>query len=138
MTILNTRTAGPGFGVFIDDIDLRDASDSQLATIRQLLFEHGVVFFHGQQLAPEDHIRLANAIGEIEINRYFTPVAGHPEIAEVIKEPDQTYNFGGNWHTDMSYDPAPALGSILHALQTPPSGGDTIFVGMQAGIVTLT
>ena len=34
---------------------------------------------------------------------------GDPEIAFVVKEPHQTKNNGGGWHTDHSYDYQPAL-----------------------------
>ena len=43
------------------------------------------------------------------------------EIATVLKEPDQTLNIGGAWHTDHSYDQIPAMGSILYAVETPPA-----------------
>lgn len=51
-------------------------------------------------------------------------------IAEVRKEPDQQKNIGGSWHTDHSYDLAPAMGSILYAREVPDSGGDTLFASM--------
>ena len=40
-------------------------------------------------------------------------------IAEVRKEPEQDKNIGGGWHTDHSYDAAPALGSMLYAREVP-------------------
>ena len=135
MAILNeiqTSPATSGLGLFVDNVDLQMASPQTIAGIRELIFEHGVVFFRGQTLAPADQIRVAKSLGEIVINRFFTPVDGHPEIAEVIKEADQEWAIGENWHTDHSYDEAPALGSFLYALETPPTGGDTCFAGMQA------
>ena len=86
--------------------------------------------------------------GEINVNRFFAHVDGHPEIAEVAKEPDQEFNIGGNWHTDHSYDQIPALGSMLLAHEVPDVGGDTLFAncskaydslseGMKATLSTL-
>ena len=63
-------------------------------------------------------------------NRFFKSVAGYPQIAEVRKEPAQTTNIGGGWHTDHSYDQIPALGSILLAREVSPRGGDTMFASM--------
>ena len=54
----------------------------------------------------------------------------YPQIAEVRKEPAQSTNIGGGWHTDHSYDQIPALGSILLAREIPSRGGDTMFACM--------
>ena len=76
--------------------------------------------------------------GLINLNRFFTPVAGYPEIAMVLKEPDQKQNIGGAWHTDHTYDTEPALGSILYAREVPRGGGDTLFASMYLAYETLS
>ncbi len=98
--------------------------------IRNALAEHGVIFFRDQKLTPEQHIAFARSIAPININRFFKAAPGHPEIAEVRKEPDQKANIGGGWHTDHSYDQMPALGSVLLAREVPSRGGDTMFAAM--------
>jgi taurine dioxygenase len=118
-------------GATVRGVDLRKALDtSTAAEIRHALGEYGVVFFREQQLTPEHHLAFAEACGEINVNRFFTPVEGYPRIAEVRKEPDQKVNVGGGWHTDHSYDEIPALGSILLGLEVPEVGGDTMFASM--------
>lgn len=119
-------------GAYISGIDLNFISAEQLKTIRESLGEHGVLFFRDQSISPDDHIKFAKRIGNININRFFTPTAEHPEIAEVRKEPDHSKNIGEQWHTDHSYDQIPALGSILVARELPTSGGDTLFSSMFA------
>ncbi|MTV61629.1 TauD/TfdA dioxygenase family protein, partial [Streptococcus pneumoniae] len=78
----------------------------------------------------DQHLAFAGRFGPINVNRFFRAVPDHPEIAEVRKEPDQTVNIGGGWHTDHSYDEAPALGSVLLSRIVPPHGGDTLFASM--------
>ena len=119
-------------GAEITGIDLRTASDDQFAELRTLFHKHGVLFFRDQDLSPQDHIEFAERWGPINVNRFFQPVAGYPQIAQVLKEPEQTANIGGGWHTDHSYDTAPAMCSILYALEIPEHGGDTLFAGMAA------
>lgn len=53
------------------------------------------------------------------MNRFFTPVDSHPMIAEVRTSAQQSEVIGGTWHTDHSYDAAPAMCSILSARQLP-------------------
>ena len=119
-------------GAEIGGVDVRDLSERQFAEIRRAYVEHGVIFFRDQELTPDDHEAFAERWGQININRFFKPVDGHPRIAEVRKEPDQERNIGANWHTDHSYDQIPAMGSILYALEVPTSGGDTLFASMYA------
>jgi len=124
--------ASDAVGAQVSDVDLNLLSDDQFAELKSAFFDHGVLFFHEQDLTPEQHIAFAERWGEINVNRFFAAAEDYPQIATVTKEPDQTVNIGGGWHTDHSYDQIPAMGSILYALETPPTGGDTLFAGMQA------
>lgn len=129
-TTLDVKPISGGLGAEILGVDLTSLSDDQFADIRQTYFDHGVIFFRDQTLTPEQHIDFANRWGEININRFFQTVDGYPMIAEVRKEPNQQKNIGGGWHTDHSYDLAPAMGSILYAREVPETGGDTMFASM--------
>src|SRR5205085_12583035 len=126
-------------GAEIFGIDLaRPVADGAFAEIRHAFGEHGVVFFRDQLLSPEQHVAFAERFAPIEINRFFAAVPGYPMIAEVRKEPEQTRNIGGGWHTDHSYDEAPALGSMLYDREVPATGGDTLFASMYAAYEALS
>ena len=126
-------------GAEIAGVDLRaPVADDVFAEIRRAFGEHGVVFFRDQLLTPEQHIAFAERFAPIDINRFFAAVPGYPMIAEVRKEPEQTRNIGGGWHTDHSYDEVPALGSMLFAREVPKTGGDTLFASMYAAYDALS
>lgn len=128
---IQVRPLAGAVGAEVLGVDLsRELGNSQFATIRQAFHDHGVIFFRDQDLTPEDHIAFAERWGKINVNRFFHPVEGYPQIAEVLKEPDQKKNIGSAWHTDHSYDQIPAMGSILYAREVPPVGGDTLFASM--------
>lgn len=124
--------ASDAVGAIVEDVDVTDMSDARFAILRAAFLDYGALFIRDQKLTPEQHIAFADRWGPIDFNRFFKRREGYPEIAEVLKEPDQQLNIGGGWHTDHSYDLAPAMGSILYALDIPPSGGDTLFAGMAA------
>jgi taurine dioxygenase len=131
--------AGPALGAFVSGLDLsRPLPAAVVEELARAHADHGVLFFRDQQLTPEQHISLSEQFGEINVNRFFTPVPGHPQIAEVRKEPDQQANIGGGWHTDHSYDQIPALGSMLYAREVPAMGGDTLFASMYAAYEALS
>jgi taurine dioxygenase len=126
-------------GAEILGVDLaRPPAEPVLAEIRHAFGEHGVIFFRDQQLTPQQHIDFARCFGDIDINRFFAAVPGYPMIAEVRKEPEQRRNIGNGWHTDHSYDPAPAMGSMLYAREVPTTGGDTLFASMYAAYDALS
>ncbi|MCP5028449.1 MAG: TauD/TfdA family dioxygenase [Actinomycetia bacterium] len=135
---MDIQPLSPHVGSEITGVDLAHASDAELEQIRQVYLDRGVVFFRHQQLTPEDHIAFAKRWSDIDLNAYFAPVDGYPEIAHVVKEPHQERAIGGGWHTDHSYDEAPAMGSILRCVEAPPVGGDTMWACMGAALDSLS
>ena len=136
---LDLTPANAAVGAFVKNLDLgRPLSDEVVAELLRAHADYGVLFFRDQKLNSEQHIEFAERLGQINVNRFFTPVAGYPKIAEVRKEPDQITNVGGGWHTDHSYDGIPALGSILYALELPEQGGDTLFASNYAAYDALS
>jgi taurine dioxygenase len=132
-----TRLTG-AVGAEISGVDLNRISDSQFETLCDTLFRRGVVILRDQDISPEAHIALAERFGEIDVNRFFTPVAAHLMIAEVRIRAEQNTVIGGTWHSDHSYDPEPAMASILVARELPPYGGDTLFASMTAACAGLS
>ncbi|MFD1610575.1 TauD/TfdA dioxygenase family protein [Sphingomonas tabacisoli] len=138
MSGIELRPLSEHVGVEAAGVDLNRIDDTAFAALRRALDDKGVVFVRDQALTPEGHIAFARRWGDIDVNNYFPANTGYPEIAEVRKSETQTTNIGGGWHTDHSYDQVPAMGSILIARETPPSGGDTLFAGMGAAFDSLS
>ena len=125
-------------GAEVTGADLSGLDDATLSELRRAFAEHSLLIFRDQSLTPQQHVAFAERWGEININRFFPAVDGFPQIARVLKEPDQEYNIGGGWHTDHSYDQVPALGSMLYARETPPVGGDTLYASTCAAYDSLS
>lgn len=135
---MKIETTSEAVGAEVSDVDLRSCSEAEMDAIREAFAHHGALFFRDQTLTPEEHIDFAERFGPINVNRFFKAVDGYPQIAEVLKEPDQRQNIGGGWHTDHSYDVEPALCSVLYAREVPATGGDTLFAGMGAAYEALS
>lgn len=125
-----------GIGAEIEGADVRDLS--QFHPLMDAFTRYAVIAIRDQQIAPEEQIAFARQFGPINVNRFFAHVPGHPEIAMVLKEPDDKRALGERWHTDHSYDTAPAMCSMLHAIETPEFGGDTAFASMYAAFEALS
>ncbi len=128
-----------GVGAEITGVDIAAGlSQAEFADIKRVFAEQGLIFFRDQSIDEKQHIEFAERWGQININRFFTAHDNYPQIAMVTKEPDQTYNIGGSWHTDHSYDAEPALGSILVAREVPKTGGNTCFTNMYKAFASLS
>ena len=131
--------AQAGVGAEISGAPLpRPFDQESVSLLLDALAEFGVLFFRDQDLTPDQHIALAEALGTINVNRFFTPVADYPVIAEVRKDPADQHNIGADWPPAHSYDQRPALGSILYARTVPEVGGDTMFANMYTAFETLS
>ena len=114
-------------GAEIIGINLRDTSDGNIKIIKDLLFEHKVIFFRNQTITHQDQIDLSKCFGPIEKHAYVKGLPGYPEILRIVKEPFEQDNWGENWHSDVSYNSEPTLAVVLKSVEIPPIGGDTVF-----------
>lgn len=136
---LNIRRTAGALGAEIGGVDLSQAlSDDTIAAIRQALVQHQVIFFRDQKLTPAQQVAFGARFGPLNIHPYVQGMAGQPEVMEIIKEPSDRINFGGGWHSDMSFLETPAIGSILYAVELPEWGGDTLFASQAAAYDALS
>ena len=56
---------------------------------------------------------------------------GFGEVIRFAKDAD-TPGVENNWHSDVSWLELPPLGTVLHAIDVPAVGGDTLFADMEA------
>lgn len=138
-----TITASPitgALGAEISGVDLSDQLDEQvIGDIRQALLDHLVIFFRDQELSPKQLIAFAKHFGPLEEHDFVKGLPEHPEIIRVVREADETTkNFGGSWHSDVTHQECPALGSVLYGVDVPPVGGDTLFANQYLAYETLS
>jgi len=106
--------------------------------IRRAFTEHMVIVFRDQTLTPADQMAIGSRFGAPCHYPFVTGMADFPYIFEIVKEPHETQNFGGGWHSDTTYLAQPPLATLLYALETPARGGDTLFTNTRAAYDALS
>ena len=128
----------PIIGAEIGEVDLRTPSNRQMDEIHRALAENLVIFFRDQHLSPEQHLDFGRKFGELHIHPAAPAVEGHPELMVIHADKDSFRANGEGWHSDVSCDPEPPMGSILYIKKCPPRGGDTLFANMYRAYETLS
>jgi taurine dioxygenase len=89
-------------------------------------------------MTPEQHLAFGRHFGPLHIHPAAPHAPGHPELMVIHADKDSPRANGENWHSDVSCDPEPPLGSILYIRTCPPRGGDTLFASMYAAYDALS
>ncbi|MEO0494097.1 MAG: TauD/TfdA family dioxygenase [Actinomycetota bacterium] len=136
MSALSIRKVGSALGAEVTGIDLDTATEDDVAAIRAAMLEHLVLFFPDQQLTLDGHVALGRKFGELEIHPNLPrPDDDHPEVVELKA------SHGGiadEWHSDVTFLPNPSVMSILHMVESPDIGGDTMWANQYLAYESLS
>ena len=126
-------------GAEIAGVDLsKPLGNQQFQEVHDALMAHQVLFFRDQHLTLDQHKAFGRLFGELAIHPNSPGPEGHPEILPVHADANSKRIAGERWHSDVSCDPEPPMGSILNLKTIPPVGGDTIFASMYAAYDALS
>ncbi len=131
----------PVIGAEIGGVDLsKPLLPEQIAEIRAAHAAYHVILFRDQHLSNENHKRFARLFGRLHVHPYHAKNiipehargGGHnehdPQILIVKSDQNSRFVAGEEWHTDVTCDVEPPMGSMLYITRTPESGGgDTMF-----------
>ena len=144
----------PVLGAEITGLDIAQPMGENLAKdIRQSWLDAGgLLVIRDQTLTTEQHIQFSRHFGPLfgapgetplqeTVSRYLHP--DHPEIYRVSNrvengKPKGRAGAGTYWHSDVSFKQRPAAASIMHAIEIPDIGGDTLFCNMTAAYEALS
>ena len=125
-------------GAEISGVNLAGLDDGIFEEIHRAWLDYQVLFFRDQRITPAEQTAFAERFGELEAYPFIAPLARHPYVIPIIKEKDTRMNFGGGWHSDMSYQEKPVKATCLYAIEVPEQGGDTLFANMVAAYDALS
>lgn len=134
-----TTTFAPRtFGTVLSGLQVADDDPATLRRVVEALHTHGVVAVRDQRMSPEAFVRFARRLGRPQ--PHIKTELRHPECPEILLlsnvfrdgRPIGIFDGAAYWHTDMSYEAEPASATLVHALQVPEQGGETLFCDMAA------
>jgi taurine dioxygenase len=123
----------PHIGAEISGVDLsKPLGNQQFQEVHDALMDRLVISFRDQKLSIEQHKDFGRRFGKLHMHPASPDiVAGHPEVLVIKADEHAKYIPGEDWHSDVSCDPEPPMGSILYLAEVPPDGGgDTMFANM--------
>ena len=133
------RLAG-ALGAEVHGIDLaRPLDPATQQALHDTWMEHQVLFFRDQAITVDQHKAFARRFGELHVHPVLQQMAdqGHPEIV-VLESDARRPIVADRWHSDVTFEKCPPLGSILRAVAVPAAGGDTLWASMYAAYEALS
>ena len=130
---INVKPYAPNIGGVITGVDLsKDISDYEQNFIKKAFHKYQVLFFQEQlEISPENHIKLGKCFGDLHIHPAAPKMKSFPEIFEIHTHKDSKISNGAeDFHSDVSCDTEPPLGTMLQLHILPQYGGDTMFSNM--------
>ena len=139
-SLIDVRRYAPNLGAEVRGVTLADGvTNEQFAEIRHAFLDHQVLFFRDQEeIPPQRQVQFGGLFGELHAHPAAPTMDGFPEIFEIHAHRDSKIANGEFWHSDVSCDETPPLGTMLQLHILPPSGGDTMFSDMYGAYETLS
>ena len=137
---IEVRKLTPCIGAEIFGVDLAKPLGNQaFQEVHDALMANLVIFFRDQQLSHEQHKAFGRRFGELHLHPTSTRGGEHPEVLVIKADENSKHIAGEEWHSDVSCDPEPPMGSILYMKELPPDGGgNTLFANMYRAYETLS
>ena len=129
----------PIIGAEIGGVDLsQPLGNRTIDEIHRALAENSVIFFRDQHISQDQHLAFGRLFGELHIHPAAPTEPGKPALMIIHADKNSPRANGEGWHTDVSCDVEPPMGSILYIKICPPKGGDTLFASMYAAYEALS
>lgn len=118
-------------GAVVRGLDLRaPLADEDVASLRDALLRHEVLFFPEAGLTPAEQVQLGQTFGALQTHVVLDALPDQPEV--VVFDTDRKVAVAEWWHTDVTCSPTPPMGAMLQMVIAPPSGGATHWASMTA------
>ncbi len=130
----------PALGGEVRGVDLAQGLDEETyREIRAAFLRFGVLFFKEQsEIPPAVQVAIGRLFGELHVHPAAPQMPGYPELFVIHATRESKVANGEFWHSDVSCDEEPPLGTMLQIHVLPEIGGDTMFANMYAAYEALS
>ena len=138
--LISVKRFAPNLGAEVTGVDLsEDIDDGQFSEILDAFHNYQVLFFKNQrEISPEMQVKFGKRFGDLHTHPAAPTMDGHPEVFEIHATKDSKIANGEFWHSDVSCDEMPPLGTMLQIHILPACGGDTMFSNMYSAYDSLS
>ena len=150
-TGLTIRKLHPAIGAEVRAVDFsRPVGRDVMDAVHAAWMAHLVLVFPGQAISDEQHVAVTRYFGEPE--EHHQRILKSKFVKQIFRvgNTDEDGNLlppsnpvqmqlssAKKWHTDSSFRPIPAMGSLLHGVEVSRTGGLTCFTNMYAVLEAL-
>jgi len=137
---MEVRPLSPVMGAAVHGVDLSaPLPAAEREAIQQAFDRHLLLVFPSQRIDELQQIAFSRQFGELQV--HVLDQYRHPRYPEIyllsnVKSGKTTGEHPDKgtlvWHSDLSFQPRPALATILYGLEVPRAGGDTLYANMCA------
>lgn len=130
---ITARPLSGTLGAEIGGVDLsRPIEDQIFAEVREAFHRHLVIVMRGQRIEPEHLVAFTEKFGPAEPHPLGSRrgLGDHPNVMVLENKPGKPGPRNDFWHSDISFDDVPPLGSILYAIEVTEGRADTMFCNM--------
>ena len=134
---MQTQPLRDGFGIEVTQVDLSTIESDRVGDLRRLFHDNQLMVIRDQKdLTPERFLWFARHFGRPQ--PHIAAHLRHKDVPEILPlsnifvdgKPVGIFDGAAFWHQDMAYEKVPSNATIVHALEVPDRGGETLFADM--------
>ena len=123
---LEIRPTAGSLGAAVSGLSADRLDESAARQLMDALSTHLVLFLPGLAPTVEQFRDIGALFGELEVHPYIPNVDEQfPEVVELDSEVSPKADL---WHTDVTFSESPPIAALLHMVEGPEFGGDTMWI----------
>ncbi|HEY5348133.1 MAG TPA: TauD/TfdA family dioxygenase [Candidatus Lustribacter sp.] len=133
---MKIRPFDAALGAEVAGIDCREITAEEAPILREAFARYHVLVVHGDVMPDDDLVAFGACFGNLERAKFPSAVTTRPEVM-VISNVRQNGELVGKlpdgeveWHFDRMHQRTPNIAAVLHAVEIPSWGGETIYANI--------